>query len=226
MGGQACVFYGAAEFSRDVDLVVLADDKNIQVLKAALNTLNADVIAVPAFDPAFLQRGLVIHFRCKAPGVEGMRIDIMSNMRGVAPFHELWERRTTLEIDQIEIDLLSLPDLVTAKKTQRSKDWPMLKRLVEAHWFQNRHQPNPQRIDFWLRECRTPEILTQLTDSFPTETLALHTERPLLKEVRKQDLEIVEKLLENERLIEVAKDKAYWKPLRNELEQLRINHNK
>ena len=26
MGGQACVFYGAAEFSRDLDLVVLADE--------------------------------------------------------------------------------------------------------------------------------------------------------------------------------------------------------
>lgn len=25
MGGQACVFYGAAEFSRDIDVVVLAE---------------------------------------------------------------------------------------------------------------------------------------------------------------------------------------------------------
>jgi hypothetical protein len=25
MGGQACVFYGGAEFSRDVDFVLLAD---------------------------------------------------------------------------------------------------------------------------------------------------------------------------------------------------------
>ena len=28
MGGQACVFYGAAEFSRDVDLFVLVDPSN------------------------------------------------------------------------------------------------------------------------------------------------------------------------------------------------------
>ena len=27
MGGQACVFYGAAEFSRDTDLAVLASPK-------------------------------------------------------------------------------------------------------------------------------------------------------------------------------------------------------
>ena len=32
MGGQACVFYGAAEFSRDTDLLVLADTTNLQRL--------------------------------------------------------------------------------------------------------------------------------------------------------------------------------------------------
>jgi hypothetical protein len=26
MGGQACVFYGAAEFSRDCDIVIVADE--------------------------------------------------------------------------------------------------------------------------------------------------------------------------------------------------------
>ena len=29
MGGQACVFYGAAEFSRDTDLLILADPANL-----------------------------------------------------------------------------------------------------------------------------------------------------------------------------------------------------
>ena len=33
MGGQACVFYGAAEFSRDTDLLVLADAENLQRLE-------------------------------------------------------------------------------------------------------------------------------------------------------------------------------------------------
>jgi len=29
MGGQACVFYGAAEFSRDTDLAIVADAANL-----------------------------------------------------------------------------------------------------------------------------------------------------------------------------------------------------
>ncbi len=39
MGGQACVFYGAAEFSRDTDLLILADPANLARLKSKLERL-------------------------------------------------------------------------------------------------------------------------------------------------------------------------------------------
>ena len=32
IGGQACVFYGAAEFSRDTDIVILAEPANLKKL--------------------------------------------------------------------------------------------------------------------------------------------------------------------------------------------------
>ena len=44
MGGQACVFYGAAEFSRDTDIVLLADAANLKRLADALKTLRAEPI--------------------------------------------------------------------------------------------------------------------------------------------------------------------------------------
>jgi hypothetical protein len=47
MGGQACVFYGAAEFSRDTDLAILASAENLVRLQKALKDLKATVIAVP-----------------------------------------------------------------------------------------------------------------------------------------------------------------------------------
>lgn len=37
MGGQACVFYGAAEFSRDTDLAILAEAENVARLRRAEN---------------------------------------------------------------------------------------------------------------------------------------------------------------------------------------------
>ncbi len=42
MGGQACVLYGAAEFSRDTDLVVFSDDDNLRRLSAAVAALDAE----------------------------------------------------------------------------------------------------------------------------------------------------------------------------------------
>ena len=61
----------------------------------------------------------------------------MAVMRGVAPFEELWERRTSLElVEDTVCHLLSIPDLVRAKKTQRDKDWLMIRRLLEADYLE------------------------------------------------------------------------------------------
>jgi hypothetical protein len=46
MGGQACVLYGAAEFSRDIDLAILADPRNLSRLDKVLVDLNAEPIIV------------------------------------------------------------------------------------------------------------------------------------------------------------------------------------
>jgi hypothetical protein len=47
MGGQACVFYGAAEFSRGADIVIVAQPENLERLRAALSELEATRIFVP-----------------------------------------------------------------------------------------------------------------------------------------------------------------------------------
>jgi hypothetical protein len=57
MGGQACVFYGAAESSRDIDLAVLCDRDNLDAIHRALTELAAECIAVPPFEKQYLDRG-------------------------------------------------------------------------------------------------------------------------------------------------------------------------
>jgi len=122
MGGQACVFYGAAEFSRDCDIAILCEPHNLARLQAALDELQARTIAVPPFEADYLLRGHAVHFRCQAPGVENMRLDVMARMRGVADFDELWSRRTTFEEGSGRaIELMSLQDLVAAKKRSATR---------------------------------------------------------------------------------------------------------
>jgi hypothetical protein len=109
MGGQACVFYGAAQISRDLDLLVPIDPENLERLRGALADLGAEPIAVPPFEAEYLRRGHSVHFRCRREDVEGLRIDLMANLRGVDDFETVWNRR--------------------------NKDWPMIQRLVEETYF-------------------------------------------------------------------------------------------
>jgi len=222
MGGQACVFYGAAEFSRDTDLAIVADAANLARLRQALDELQAGVIAVPPFELKYLRRGHAIHFRCRHPEALRMRVDVMSKMRGVDAFPKLWKRRTAIELpDGLRCDLLSLPDLVWAKKTQRDKDWPMIRRLVEAHYFQNSARPNPEQIRFWLQELRTPQLLMELAGRHAALCRRLVSKRPLLVHAVPGRMKRLERALLAEESLERERDRTYWRPLRAELEKLR-----
>ncbi len=215
MGGQACVLYGAAEFSRDIDLAILADPRNLARLRKTLAELGAEVVAVPPLDPKYLRRGHAVHFRCSDPEILRLRIDVMSRMRGTDSFPKLWARRTTLHLPgSLTCDLMSLPDLVRAKKTQRDKDWPMIRRLLEADYFQHRERPGRTRVAFWLRELRTPELLVEVAQDHPRTARRLAPARPLLVHAGSGNLKGIEQGLLEEELAEREKDRRYWASLR------------
>jgi hypothetical protein len=216
------VFYGAAEFSRDTDFAILADAANLARLRKALAELQAESIAVPPFELKYLRRGQAVHFRCWHPEALGMRVDVMAKMRGVDSFAKLWIRRTVIELpDGTKCDLLSLPDLVQAKKTQRDKDWPMLRRLVEAHYFEHHANPNSAQIRFWLRELRTPQLLVEVARAHATICRRLVLHRSLLAIAALGNAAKLERALAAEEATEREKDRLYWLPLRKELEKLR-----
>jgi hypothetical protein len=222
MGGQACVFYGAAEFSRDTDLAIHADAANWQRLTAALDELQAECIPAPPCKMEYLLRGHALHFRCHHPEAESMRVDVMAVMRGVDEFPKLWERRTTLaDTTGARYELLSLTDLVQAKKTQRDKDWPMLRRLVEADYLQNRNLPDQPHLEFWFRELRSPEWLVELAGSHPDLARRYSAQRPMLSLAMSGNIDGLAEALAQEEKEEREKDRAYWQPLKVELEKLR-----
>jgi hypothetical protein len=222
MGGQACVFYGAAQFSKDVDLALFASDENFSRLRAALNDLNAKRIAVPRFDPGLLARGHAVHFRCQGGEADGLRVDVMTRLRDLPEFAVLWARRTTIRDENGDIfELFSVEDLVQAKKTQREKDWPMIAALIEGHYRALGGEPTPERVAFWLAESRTPERLISLARRFPDEARAQSNRRPLLRLAVCAESEALREALDAEARAEQVKDRAYWAPLKAELEDFR-----
>jgi hypothetical protein len=168
-----------------------------------------------------LRRGHACHFRCRAADVDGLWIDVMSVFHGCAPFDQLWSRRTTLALPAIgRVHLLSLPDLVQAKKTQRDKDWPMLRRLVEADYHQV-IRPSRARVTFWLRELRTIDLLLALSRTHRATARRVAVTRPAVRHALAGDGVRVERALRIEQHIAMRLDKQYWEPLRAELSRWR-----
>lgn len=223
MGGQACILYGAAEFTRDVDLAVAVDTANLRRLDQALQALKAERIYFPELSAAVLRRGHACHFRSLAPGLHRLRIDIMAKMRGVDSFARLWKRREVIHLPGVgRVGILALADLVKAKKTQRDKDWPMIRRLLEADIARARGHAEPVRVIFWLLECRTVDLLRDLALRHPELTRKIASIRPVLRAVLRGSASKAAALLKREEDLERDRDRRYWAPLRAELERWRL----
>ena len=222
MGGQACILYGAAEFTRDVDFAVAVAPQNLDRLRAALDELDAEPIFFPVLSATVLRRGHACHFRCRATGLHGLRVDVMSKMRAVDSFAKLWRRRQEFDLHGVgRVAALALADLVKAKKTQRDKDWPMIRRLIEADVARAPAKIPLARIRFWLQECRSYELLRDLARRY--RELARRVRRPALRAAISADEERTAELLRQEEDRERRLDRRYWAPLRSELERWRLD---
>lgn len=221
MGGQACILYGGAEFSRDIDFAIAVDDRSLHRLRAALADLKAEPIYVPMLAREPLLAGHACHFRCMAPGLSKLRIDVMHRLRGAPPFETMWRRRRRVAVPGVgTVNVMNVEHLAAVKRTQRDKDWPMIRRLIEADVARARRH-TPEKVRFWLLACRTPEILVNLTRQYPAATRKLARQRVLLQHAATGDLVRVAAELRAEEERERELDREYWRPLRAELERLR-----
>lgn len=219
IGGQACILYGGAEFSRDIDLAVMISPENLEDLRSALEELEAERIFYPDLSEDVLSKGHACHFRCSRSDVKGLRIDVIGVMRGVDAFPELWKRRREIELPGAgNVAVIGLHDLIKTKKTQRDKDWPMVRRLIEADVLNAPESPPDDKICFWFDECRTPELLLMLAKRHPELANRMSANRPLLLSALQSKHEELRGLLKEEEDKERKADRQYWKPLRKELE--------
>jgi hypothetical protein len=72
MGGQACILYGGAEFSRDLDLAVLAEARNLERLRHAPGHHFPQVRCPAPRGPLLLSR--------KNPGVAARRLAYLARL--------------------------------------------------------------------------------------------------------------------------------------------------
>ena len=108
VGGYAVGYYGHPRATGDLDIWVAVHDRNVEALVRALRDFGFDV---PELDESlFKQPRRVIRM-----GVPPVRIEILTGIDGVE-FSQCYARRASVEIDGVDIDLISLQDLKTNKR--------------------------------------------------------------------------------------------------------------
>ena len=116
------------------------------------------------------------------------------------------------------IELMGLEDLVQAKRTQRDKDWPMIRRLVESHYATHWQDPTEAQKQLWLGHSRTPEMLIDLVSREPELASQVAAQRPLISLARDANPDALQQALDQEAARERQADRLYWAPLKAELE--------
>lgn len=130
VGGQAAILYGASHFSQDLDLWIEPGDDNVRRFLDALGALGARVHKLtPPLTRASLDRGHGFHFL--VPLREGaLYLDVMGRPPRVGTFAEAWKRAEIMPTPWSPLPVVSIPDLVEMKKTNRPADYDVITRLA------------------------------------------------------------------------------------------------
>ena len=221
IGGQACILYGGAEFSRDLDLMLAAAPDVLPRLDKALAALQADLIAVPQLSAELLNRGHAVHFRCRRADVADLRLDFMTKPPRLPDPAAIWRRRVVFDFDFGPVSVVALEDLIATKKTQRDKDWATIGMLIEADMVAHQATAADDHVALWIREARDADMLIELASAYPRMALDCAVDRPLLLSAINSDRDRLELELATEQIRGKQADREYWAPLRLELEQMR-----
>jgi|ERR1041385_1582031 hypothetical protein len=115
VGAYALAAHGFPRATGDLDIWVRNDPENAHRIMRALSKFGAPAQQLSADD--FTSPDLIVQF-----GVEPSRIDLITGIDGVE-FEEAWGNRISIELDDLEIFVLSKEDLLRNKvATGRDKD--------------------------------------------------------------------------------------------------------
>ena len=113
VGGWAVGIYGHPRATKDIDFLISINQQNLDKLQNALLAFGA-----PPFDiESFKKKGFVIRI-----GSSPIQIDIINDADGIN-IDDCYQRRETINVDGIDINLISIKDLIKNKRASgRSMD--------------------------------------------------------------------------------------------------------
>jgi len=107
--------HGYPRSTMDIDLLVMPDPENAALVLSALTEFGAPTENLSIND--LQEEGLIFQI-----GVAPCRIDILTSIDGIK-FEDAYPRSEAVDIEGISVKVLSIPDLITNKRsTGRTKD--------------------------------------------------------------------------------------------------------
>jgi hypothetical protein len=129
ISGQASILYGAATFSEDVDVWLRPSLPNARRLLRALASQRARVYKLtPVLSLRNMRFGHGFHFTLPR-GTDTLFLDVMAVPPRVGPFEDARRRATIMDGPYGPVSVVSVPDLVELKKTQRFLDYDVISNL-------------------------------------------------------------------------------------------------
>jgi len=233
ISGQATVLYGASTFSEDLDIWLYPQHANVQRFIKALRTLRARYYKLtPPLTLSYLRKGHGFHFALPAEDGTDWYLDVMGVPPRSPAFNVAWRRSIRMETPWGMVPVVSVPDLVELKKTQRLEDYAVISRLVVAMMNRSRLRPSHRLARWAVQNIFSPALLTELIQQQPwVATIAGRGMAGFrafgLKIVkRKEPGRILERRIEREMMGRMtacqAADRQYWRLIIAELKNLRV----
>ena len=232
ISGQATVLYGAATFSEDLDIWLCPQNANLQRFVKALRTLRARYYKLtPPLTLPYLRKGHGFHFTLLAEDRTDWYLDVMGVPPRAPVFNVAWRRSIRMKTPWGMVPVVSVPDLVELKKTQRLEDYAIISRLVVATMNRAGLKPSRRLARWAAQNIFSPALLTELIRQQPW--VATRLGRGLagirafgskIEKSEKPGLGL-EQRVEREMLARMAKyqaaDRRYWRRIITELKSLR-----
>jgi len=124
IGGYAVGYHGYPRTTADIDVWVAISTENAEKLVAVFNDFGmlSDEVDISLF----MNPGNIVRM-----GMAPVRIEVLNEIDGVE-FNDCFSRRSPIEIDGVEVNLISLADLRANKLASgRHKDLDDLEHLTE-----------------------------------------------------------------------------------------------
>lgn len=214
--GQACVLYGASQFTEDIDLWVKPTAPNLRSLLRALAGCRAVVHKLtPPLTLRNLGRGHGFHFLIP-PDVY---VDVMGRPPRVGSFDEARNRARMPPTDWGRLPVVAPEDLVLLKRTNLPGDYEAISNLVRL-----RHEEHPNDPDV-LRWALENTFDVEDVKDFSSRAQAhrsTRSKRPVLRGLRQGARRArLTELMAVEMAGLQERGRRYWIPFHRELKRLR-----